>query len=71
MNGCHGGLAFNVGHLASQLEAIAQVRKLEELRLEKDMGFIILLALELADKVGEQNNTLENLACCFAKLGGV
>lgn len=29
-----------------------------------------LLALGLADKVGEQDKELENLASCFAKLGG-
>ena len=30
---------------------------------------IIPLASGLADKVGEQDNKLETLACCFAKLG--
>lgn len=50
---------------------MAQVRKLEEIRLEKGMGlFIILLALGLADKVGEKRNALDNLARCSAKLGG-
>lgn len=29
-----------------------------------------LLASRLADKVGEQDNKLENLACYFAKVGG-
>ena len=29
-----------------------------------------LLALELADKVGKQDNNLEILVCLFVKLGG-
>ena len=29
-----------------------------------------LLALGLAEKMGEQNNKLEILDCCFAKQGG-
>ena len=49
----------------AQLEAEAWVRKLEEeLRLKKVVRLsTTLLALGLADKVGEQDNNLENLVC--------
>ena len=54
----------------AQLEAEARVRKLEELKLEKDIQLsTILLFSGLTDKVEEQNN-LETLACHFSKLGG-
>ena len=48
------------------------MRKLgEQLKLEKDVQLsTTLLASGLTDKVGEQNNKLETLACHFAKLGG-
>lgn len=40
------------------------------MRLEKDMQLsIILLALELADKMGKQNNKLEIFVCHFKAVG--
>lgn len=43
----------------------------EELTLEKAVQLsTILPASELADKVSEQDNKLETIACHFAKLGG-
>ena len=43
----------------------------EELTLEKAVQLsTILPASELADKVREQDNKLETIACHFAKLGG-
>ena len=53
-------------------EAKDQVTKLEEeLILEKDMGMSTnLLASWLADKMGEQNNSLEIFVCCSARLEG-
>lgn len=55
----------------AQLEADAPVKKLEELRLEKGVWLsTTLLASGLADQVGEQDNMLEIVACCCAKLGG-
>lgn len=49
------------GHNA-QLEAGAKVRKLgEKLKLEKDRMSTTLLALGLADRVGEQGNKLETI----------
>lgn len=53
----------------TQLEAEAQVRKLEELLSLEKVFSTTLLASRLAHKVGEQNN-VETLACHFAKLGG-
>lgn len=54
----------------AQLEAEAQVKRLEELGLEKDECLsTILLASGLADKLEEQVNKLETLVCHFAKLG--
>lgn len=54
----------------AQLEAEAQVKKLEELRLEKDVCLsTVLLASGLADKLEEQVNKLETLVCHCAKLG--
>lgn len=42
-----------------------------ELRSEKDVRLsTALLALGLADVVGEQDDKLENLGCCFVKRGG-
>lgn len=71
-NGCRSGLTTSVNSSSAQLEAETQVRKLgEELKLEKDMQLsTTLLPLGLTDKVGEQDNKLETLACHFAKLGG-
>lgn len=56
----------------AQLEAEAGVKELEEkLRREKDMWLsTTLLPLGPADNVGEQDNKLEDIVCCFAKLGG-
>lgn len=53
----------------AQLEAEAKVGKLEEeLRLEKIVWLsTILLALGLADKVGEQDNQLETSSGHFCK----
>ena len=46
----------------AQLKAKSQVRKLEELRLEKHVQLlVILLASGLADKVEKQNNKLKTL----------
>lgn len=75
MNGGYSGLASTVGSSVGPccpLEAEAQVRKLEEeLRLEKDVWVpTTLLASGLEVKVREQDNKLETLTCCFAKLGG-
>lgn len=55
----------------AQLEAEAQFRKLEdELKLrEQHAVFYYSTSSGLADKVEEQNNSLETLACHFAKLG--
>lgn len=55
----------------THVEADAWVRKLkDELRLEKGMWVSInQLASGLADKVGEQDNKLETLTFCFAKVG--
>lgn len=60
MGGCCCGLASIVGSIASyqcQLEAEAQVKNLEEeVSLEKDEWLVTtFLALELADKVREQD----------------
>ena len=68
--GCHSGLASAVGGLLdtdAQLEAEAQVRKLEEEpKLEKARQVSTsLLALQLANKVGEQEKKLENLVCVW------
>lgn len=54
----------------AQLDAESQVRKLEgELKWEKDVqSLAALFASEPADKVGEQDNTLETCVCHFAKL---
>lgn len=35
-----------------------------------NVGIHSLLALGLADKVGEEDNKLGNLACHFSRLGG-
>lgn len=41
------------------------------MKLEKKLQLsTTLLVLELADKMEEQNNKLDILACHFAKLGG-
>ena len=58
MNSYHGRLAL----LDAQLEAEAQVRKLEEgLRLEKEGSVHCSASSGLADKVGEQDKKLQNL----------
>lgn len=51
-------------------ERLVSVRKLEEgLRLEKDVHVsATLLTLGQAEKDGEQDNELEPLTCCFARL---
>ena len=58
--------------ILSWLEAEAQVRKLgEQLKSEKNLQLSpTLLASGLTDKAGEQNNTLETLACHLAEWGG-
>lgn len=54
-----------------QVEAQTQTGNLEEeQRLESIWLSMTLLALGLADKVGEQDNKLETLVCHFANLGG-
>lgn len=64
MRGSAGGMASG-----AQLEADGRVKKLEELRLEKDVQMSFTLpAPGLADKVEEQNDKLENLKCSSAKL---
>lgn len=62
------GLASTVGWLlatSARLEAEAQVRKQEEgLLLENGVWMsTTLLAVRLADKMGEQDKTLEILMC--------
>lgn len=53
----------------AQLQAEAQVRKLEELRLKKDVQMSTTpLASQLADKVGEQDNQLKTLVCHLSNL---
>lgn len=56
-------------HLATdaQLEAEAPVRKLEELRPQKDMQ-LSTIPLGLSERMGEQDNRLEDLMVNFAKL---
>lgn len=67
MNSYHDRLAW----LDAQLEAEAQVRKLEEgLRLEKDRQGPLLCSLGVGDEVGEQDKKLENFGCHSTKLGG-
>ena len=52
--------------MVAELEAEAQVRKLEELRLEKYLrASTTLLALGLVDKMEEQNN--RDLSVLFCK----
>ena len=75
MNGCHRGLPLLWGvWLASdaQLEAEAQVRKMEEeLSLEKDVQLsTTLLTSGLEDEVEEQHKNLVTLVCPFSKQGG-
>lgn len=73
-NGWHCWLSFTMGSSVDHwcpTQVGDLMRKLKrEPRREKNMRlFTILLALELADKVGEQDIKLENLAGRFAKLG--
>lgn len=67
MNSYHGRPTL----LDAQLEAEAQVRKLEEgLRLEKDRQCPLLCQPGLADKVGESRIRNRRTGCHSTKLGG-
>lgn len=71
-HGCHSGLVSTAGkslNTDAQPEAESQVRKLEELRLEKD----VWLPLPCFLRAGGQGKTGYeggNLSVCFAKLRG-
>lgn len=75
MNDYHRGLAFNVGHLAVcqyPTRGYISSKKVGRAKVREGHGVVHYSASCGANRpVGEQSNTLETSACCFAKLRGI